>query len=239
MQKNYREQLLEKIKPAHQKNDEFSLQWLKQNLPNITKYNVDKYKEIIDLVDKIKPWEKFNNEFYVNPLVCECIHGRNHAIRVAIYCLVLNEIHQYGINPDVLIYMGLFHDCSRVDDNKDEGHGERSAQILKTYLLNGLRVNNHDRILYSISVHEKNYPQIEQDNEYKSSEVYVNILKTADALDRYRFPRDDWWIDNKFLKLYPDDLSKKIAVDLVLRSENQTLSDGYCNFDSIIKSLNL
>lgn len=236
MQKNYREQLLEKNKPLHQVNDTYSLDWIESNLPKID-VNKDEYNELLRMVLEFKPWDKFNDNYYIDDQVVKCIHGKNHAVRVAINCLILNQIFKYSVNHDDLIYMALFHDCGRLNDNKDEGHGERSSAALGDYIKMGINIKNPAPIMYSISVHEKMYSEIELNYEYSISKEYVDLLKAADALDRYRFPRDDWWINDTYLKLIPNDLSRKIAMDIVVKSERMSLFDSSFSFDEVIRNI--
>ena len=86
--KSLRDQLLEKVKPEHQNNDQESLDWIRLNKPNFDVLN-SKIPEEIKRVTEIKPWDYFKDTFYFSKRTLRCIHGKNHAIRVAINILLL------------------------------------------------------------------------------------------------------------------------------------------------------
>jgi hypothetical protein len=63
----------------------------------------------------------------------------------------------------------------------------------------------------------------------------VDIVKTADALDRYRLPKLKWWINDSYLRCLPPDWIKRTAYDLVVASEYLCLETGKvdCAIDAI------
>ena len=59
------------------------------------------------------------------------IHGILHNLRVCLYSFYLGN--KYNVDENLMklaIYAALYHDIGRVDDSKDDEHGERSAMLL-------------------------------------------------------------------------------------------------------------
>lgn len=66
--------------------------------------------------------------------------------------------------------------------------------------------------------------------------MVIDVLKTADALDRYRLPKLKWWIDDAQIKIVPSDDFKAFSFDLIIASERRFLK-GEDNANSIISAL--
>lgn len=239
-QKNLRYSLLQKEKPKHQNNDLISLEWISSNKPFFGNVNKKILEKLLNKILKIKPWDYFVSEFYLNKEVLNCIHGRNHSIRVAINLLFLgfqNKIPN-DISLNDLIYSGLFHDCSRINDNNDLGHGEKSAIIFLSNLeKEKIQVKNKSAIYSAIKFHDLDYKYFCNLKEYNKNKYLCDLLKTADSLDRYRFPRDDWWIDEKYLMILPNNITKNFAFDLCYLTEKQKLINGEADFEEIIQRI--
>jgi hypothetical protein len=62
------------------------------------------------------------------------------------------------------------------------------------------------------------------DKEYLKHKEIIDLLKTADALDRYRLPKLKWWINDDFVIVIPDESEKSFAYNLVINSEKNYLS---------------
>lgn len=222
--KNYRKELLEKEKPKHQFHDKMSLKWITNNkfsdLKGIYKIN----SKFICEIERVKPWEIIDVSWFSNGLVRDGIHGFRHACRVAVHAvsLAINNYHSVSKKElESLVFAGLLHDCQRKNDNADFNHGKRTAvwlsknkNIVPDYLDKFFLA-----IQFSISVHNDPYEQIVTHPAYKKFKFFVDILKTADALDRYRFPRSDWWISSEFISLQPSIQDMSFAFDLALKSE--------------------
>lgn len=237
--KSLRDQLLEKVKPEHQNNDQESLDWIGLNKPNFNVSN-SKISEEIKRMAEIKPWDYFRDDFYSSKQTSGCIHGKNHAMRVAINILLLyfesRPKKEIAIND--LIYSALFHDCSRINDSKDVGHGERSSGLLKSRAVAGeIEIKDLKSVLSSIYFHDLNYEMIEGNPNYTQSKTLCDLLKTADSLDRYRFPRNDWWIDDKCLKIIPSDTLKNFAFNLSINSEQEKLTNSDVNYNKVITKI--
>ncbi|MEK7094381.1 MAG: hypothetical protein AAB903_03535 [Patescibacteria group bacterium] len=233
-----RQDLLEKKKPTHQFHDSDSLDWIDSHRPrNISS---DPISSSVDkLILGFEPWKKGKNMKFQNSAIQNGIHGFRHGCRVAIQALILGYNH-YQLSQDELeavMFAGLIHDCRRMNDNSDPHHGRRVALWLK----------NNKRVLparlsvflpaisFAIAVHSDSYEHIKKMQQYQRFKLFVDILKTADGLDRYRFPRSDWWFSSKFVMLKPSTQERSLAFDMVLKSEYHYLRSGK-NKDSIQKA---
>ncbi|OGZ37927.1 MAG: hypothetical protein A3A94_03210 [Candidatus Portnoybacteria bacterium RIFCSPLOWO2_01_FULL_43_11] len=240
---NLRSSLIQSKKPAHQFHDAASLKWIASHRPKnlLNNYTVD--VDTIRIIRNLKPWKRCENSWFINNLIKDGIHGFRHVSRVAIHAVFLaiehyNEISENEIKA--LMFAALLHDCRRKNDNADPRHGLRAADWLekkpeifpkKLHLLS-------PAIHFAISVHNDPYERIFTYSLYKKFKPFVDILKTADALDRYRFPRSDWWFSSKFITLCPGIKNLSLAFDLVIKSETLFL-DTKDNIKSITEALKL
>lgn len=216
--------LLQTSKPTHQFHDELSLRWISDNRPTSIskKYKIEGF--FVKKIEKNQPWKKCADDWFSSHLIRDGIHGFRHVCRVAIYVILLALQNKPDISDEeieALIFAALLHDCRRENDNADSHHGVRSAEWLyKNSSILPQRLQSFSRaIRFAISVHNDSYDQIINRPNYKKFKFFVDVLKTADALDRYRFPREDWWIDTKFITLFPRIEDMTFAYDLILESE--------------------
>lgn len=237
-----RDLLLEKNKPKYQHNDKESVEWIKINQPifSISKLEISKILTIIKKIINIGPWNFFEKNFYVNNQVLKGIHGENHAIRVSIYVLLvyLTTKNIKNINLNDLIFCALFHDCSRTNDNSDKNHGGRSIKILKRYAQKyNLKLKNIDGIVSAINFHNIEYKEILNNKNYVKNKVFCDLLKVADSLDRYRFPKINWWIKNDYLNIIPSDIIKKVAFVLTSNTELDYIESGKVDYKKNLEVL--
>lgn len=216
--------LLRAPKPAHQFHDESSLVWILDNRP---KYLPKEYEIEDNIIKKIKrgqPWNECNDDWFTETLIKDGIHGFRHVCRVAVHTISLALQNKPNISDkeiEALMFAALLHDCRRKNDNEDLRHGTRAAEWL--YKRNGVLPKHlqpfSKAIRFAISVHNDSYDKIIRRPNYKKYKFFVDVLKTADALDRYRFPIDGWWINTKFIMLTPRIKDMALAYDLMLKSE--------------------
>jgi len=62
--------------------------------------------------------------------------------------------------------------------------------------------------------------------EYRNNKLFVDLIRTADALDRYIQPKLKWWIDDNYLEIRPDIKLKKSAFHMVVNSELNYIDSG-------------
>ena len=222
MSKYLYQKLLIKPYPKHQYMDEESVDWLKNNL-NI-KYSNSDVKKIINKLKKFPIDElKINKKFYIkyNGLG---IHGVRHQIRVAIYIWIIIEYYNINIPHEMVIQLlqaALYHDLMRKNDNADIKHGVNSALFIKKEYpdIDSIIINavvNHDKIIDDYSIYDK-------------------LLKTADALDRYRLPKEKWWVKKEYLLMDLDEEIFELCKYITYFIEKNTCNLNDC--EKIIEEL--
>lgn len=217
--------------PIHQNIDSVTLDWIKKNKPN-NLINVDCSKVIesvnIDEISRLTPISSwFTSVNKINSL-----HGKRHLMRVAIYTMYLTSNMKSIVKRNSVTLAALLHDIRRETDKGDEGHAKRGVSW---YL------DNKDEIYASLNINEIDdnivIELIEQHEKMSDKDSnLLNILKTADALDRYVQPKKKWWINEDYLNLKPSVELKSFAFDLVVKSEERYLN-GSSSRQSILDTL--
>lgn len=221
---NLYKSLLQQKKPTHQFFDKPSLKWLFSHRPKnlLQSYEIDPIFR--RAIERLRPWEKCKDYWFSSQLVKDGIHGFRHACRVSIHAIsfaIDNNVNVSENELEAIMFAGLLHDCRRKNDNADPMHGIRSANWLANHstILPKSVSSFLSAIKFAIYVHNDLYDDIERKNSYKKFKFFVDILKAADAIDRYRFPRDDWWFSQRFVVL-PVSIEKlSFAFDMALLSE--------------------
>ncbi len=229
---------IQKQLPQFQYMDEETLGWIKENKPKLQNWsyraNLFNYP--------FNSQQPLHTSWFYEPKIMDGIHGTRHAIRVSIYANALAKILNLSTQTQQIIIMtALLHDVRRKNDNEDPEHGMRCAEWIESNFLNidCLKTGDTDllsSIKVAIKLHEVDYNLMSKYIAYQKNSMIVDILKTADALDRYRLPKLKWWIDDKFLKLKPSDEFKAFAFDLIITSEKRFLQ-GNKSEASIIRAL--
>jgi len=141
----------------------------------------------------------------------------------------------------------LLHDIRRQDDKRDATHGGRTAHWLGQ---NAAAIQKEWRITITnediramaaiIALHESPYTDLtdEELTTYQKYTQETDILKTADALDRYRMPKLKWWPNDAYLRLLPPAWLKQTAYETVLKSETLFLknNDSLTSVWEVVKS---
>lgn len=221
----------EKILPQLQLIDDETLQWIKQNKPNFkSSYIVNNYLKTIKtaVIDFFPP-----RSWFLKKESVDSIHGIRHITRVVAntsYLIQENKITDRRLINNLLVSASL-HDLRRKDDKNDMGHAQRVVnwlninknKVLNQYHLN-LDCDDFKAISSVVLLHELPYNQFKNKARYNESiRIMVDLLKSADALDRYRLPKLSWWIDDKYLVLLPSAGAKKFAYTMVVMSEDNYL----------------
>ncbi len=234
-----RTNLFQSIKPRHQFHDTTSLKWLSSHRPKSLPRNYKIDPKVASVVEKFQPWEQCKDSWFSNHLIRDGIHGFRHVCRVSISAISVALSHNSNISQSemqAIMFAGLIHDCRRKNDNADPHHGIRAAawlakrpEILPKHLSSFLPA-----VRFAISVHNDSYEDIKRKTTYKKFKFIVDVIKTADGLDRYRFPRSDWWFSPHFSVLLPNPKEMSFAFDLALASEMLFL-DKKDNLKSVAK----
>lgn len=227
--------------PAHQFMDNVTLNWIISNNPFKEQKIVNPFKtsKIFKKLDSYRLPE----EWFLTPEEVNTIHGLRHVLRVAINGL---NLLQYGFSENnyenTVFVSALLHDISRRDDHADEGHAIRSATwfmkneilIRKTFFQ--LSEVEKEDVYYAILLHEEPLEKLIEIPEYLSHKRIVDILKIADALDRYRLPKLKWWINDEKIPFSPPVSAKHFAFELVVKSELNYLR-GLGNYTGVLEAL--
>lgn len=186
------------------------------------KAKIDKYKPCINWYSSIR---QMNSP-----------HGIRHAMRTIAYLSLLTE------NNPILYIATALHDIARAEGGKEKGHGMTSAEWFIANLCKVARYYKRTftyrdirTIYHTIFYHEIPYP-IEGEN-FLSSQNEIALLKTADALDRYRFEEKEFWLVDTHLEIIPKQNIKNLAFDISQQSEKNYLKTKD-NYQSIIDAIN-
>lgn len=201
--------------------DAQSIEWLRSNLrhlcPSLSNF-VEEYKKF--------PLNKIDIDTATFDLYNGLsIHGFRHQFRVMLYIWILVQMLNISITEESLIELlqaTVYHDIMRKNDNSDAEHGIRSAHwIASRYQFIDKRIIN--------AVKKHNQPN--DDN----PDIYTALLKTADAIDRYRLPKKEWWIDMRFLELkVPVD---KLEIFQYITYQTEAIAYMCCDSESMKKKM--
>jgi hypothetical protein len=228
--------------PRHQYMDHETWTWIATNRPAVAAAPSGDPLRLEFPADRVAvpaPW-------HLEPATVDSIHGTRHLMRTAVNATLLAT--HLGLPPDArtaALIAGAIHDCRRAHDQDDPGHGARAADWFLGHLN---AVTDHfglpldgawpERIATAVALHDIAYEQfgdVEQ-RQHESAGPIVDVLKAADALDRYRQPKLKWWPNDDRLRIVPPAWLKSFAYRLVLRSEANHLA-GFPSDRSVIAAL--
>ncbi|MEU1073638.1 MULTISPECIES: hypothetical protein [unclassified Streptomyces] len=213
--------------PAHQYMDRATVNWIAQNRPTPALAPV--------AFTLPQPGRRFVPEstWFADARLADSIHGIRHQARVCLLADLLAQHHQ--LSPDdaaALCLAAAVHDCRRHDDRDDSGHGQRTASWLKRHSDTVLTTFGKELPTYSrdqaaaVGLHDVPHETFtpSQRRAYQQAPHLVDLLKAADALDRYRLPLQHWWPDLSRLRATVPDWLPTVAFELVVRSEQARLN---------------
>jgi hypothetical protein len=230
-----------------------SIHWIQKNKPNFDgrpsinlnlKVNIEKFLKVSSKYSPLPEW------FFVSEEM-DTIHGMRHILRVSFFTQILISSRNQespqdhpNLSRNSLI-ASFLHDLRRRNDLPDINHSNRAADwfIRNTSLVENqfeLRFSQEDvdEIYYTIYFHNKPYKdeRFSRRASFQKHRTTIDILKTADALDRYRLPNVDFWIKDKYLALVPSENLKQLAFELLISSENNFIK-GFSNIESVLMGL--
>ncbi|MFI9325061.1 hypothetical protein ACIGXI_35515 [Kitasatospora aureofaciens] len=159
------------------------------------------------------------------------IHGVLHGARVAVLVQLLAVGHRLAPGRALaLATAAACHDCRRLNDRSDPGHGRRAADWLTQHPANLHTAFGHapsPEAITAIALHDIPHHAFtpEQQAAYRRHRLAVDLLKAADALDRYRLPATCWWPALHQVRLQVPAWAPVLAHDLVVLTEQARL-DG-------------
>lgn len=151
--------------------------------------------------ERYRRWSKFLDEKVVFSRTGTSIHGKLHCARVLLYALSIGE-QKNLIETDLeaLATAAVFHDSRRFSDGLDAGHGKRAADYYQEFC-SGQENMFDERVYLAIAYHDLSdkIGRIEiEKSDLKNGILLYEILKDADALDRFRLGREG--LDIRYLR---------------------------------------
>lgn len=228
--------------PHHQFTDHATVRWIEENRPHLVDGAPSKIR---DTSRRLLTRAAIPAAWLAEPRLRDSLHGVRHAMRTAALAALLAET--CGLEePDTatLIIAAAVHDCRRLHDKDDRGHGERAGRWLAT---NAEAVWEHFQVettepavtqaATSVRLHDVPYSDFTTDDEadYSRAQKISDLVKAADALDRYRLPKLSWWPDSRHVRAKAFDQLQAAAFDLVLWSETGHLA-GLDSADAVFKA---
>ncbi|MFH2029476.1 MAG: hypothetical protein ABIJ40_02475 [Bacteroidota bacterium] len=225
--------------PEYQFMDSLTLKWIESNKPNFEDVSIIKI-EPSTIIDKYIKRYSPKIEWFQNESLISTMHGQRHILRCIALVGILFETKQLSVGIDELCILSALHDIRRKNDKDDSDHAERAALWVKEnikiifdnygYMADELSL---EKITTAILYHDKvEYPKTPD----LSLIELIDNFKMIDALDRYRQPKIKWWLSDDYLKIKPKSVIKKIAFDLVVKSEGYFLL-GFNNEQSVHKAI--
>lgn len=173
------------------------------------------------------------NSWLAEQKLTDSLHGMRHFWRSAYFAFHLSALQKLSESETrQAVIASLLHDIRRLNDKADTGHAARSAiwfrkHAAELYKVWGVTLNAGDinAIVAAIDLHETPYEYFSptQAATYAKYKITTDIVKTADALDRYRLPKLSWWPRDARLRLVPPGWLKQLAFEVVLASEGRFL----------------
>ncbi|MCR8574590.1 hypothetical protein [Streptomyces sp. Isolate_219] len=217
--------------PLHQHMDHATIAWISQHRPDLPQTPVP----VLRLQSKeLLAHGGLPTRWWADPRLYTSLHGVRHAMRTAALAAVLAEANDLDdADAATAILAAAVHDCQRRHDKDDHGHGARAAIWLAA---NAHTVWGHFNLTATprsivqaataIRLHDIPYEAFTSDDktDRARAERITDVVRAADALDRYRLPKLKWWPDARYVREPAFDQMRSLAFDLVLISERTYLA---------------
>lgn len=170
-------------------------------------------------------------EWFADTRLANGIHGVRHLVRVALYTWIITQyLKRSGTEEKKLtldfLQAAMVHDIRRLNDNADVEHGQRTADWIKV-ALPGIS----EPSAAAVRFHAEDVP----DGLDGYSLERLRVLKTADALDRFRLPKMKWWPDKERMPIDAGDDLVEFCKYVTLQTELETC--GIEDIDVLTKRL--
>lgn len=226
--------------PEHQYMDEDTLNWANRNGQHFLNCDTELDPDIFSKLEKIDGYVP-SLEWFTNKEVVSGIHGLRHIMRVCVNLKLLFSEMKKG--NDTLLIAAALHDIKRVRDREDSSHGFKAAdwfskntQEIEDYYKTKFSKKEKCKIYNAIRFHASDYEEFASSEEYEKYGNIIDLLKTADSLDRFRLPKLKWWIDDDYLKIKPSQKIINFSFKCFFYSEKFALS-GLEDIASIKKAI--
>lgn len=229
--------------PHHQFTDRTTVEWIKANRPQLPGGPPPRLPE---RSRGLLARSGIPRNWLAEPRLFDSLHGVRHAIRTAALAALLAETT--GLNEDdtaTLVLAAAVHDCRRRHDKDDPGHGARAAAWITANVSTvwgrfELRATPESVVqaVVATRLHDVPYSAFsaEDQADHARTRHITDLLKAADALDRYRLPRLDWWPDNSHVRVDAFEELRATAFSLVVQSETAHLAGAH-SADAVFEAL--
>lgn len=217
--------------PHHQFTDAATVEWIKANRPT---FRPAWPPPLRPTTKALVGQAAIPTRWLAEPRLANSIHGQRHGLRTAVLAALLAD--WYGLDESetaTVVIAAAVHDSQRRHDKDDTGHGSRAAVWLGA---NADPVWAHFRrrpspsevikAATAIRLHEVPYEAFTADDraDHARTARICDLLKVADALDRYRLPKRSWWPNAQYVREPAFDQLLPLAFDLVVISEEAFLA---------------
>jgi hypothetical protein len=229
--------------PRHQYMDRATMRWIAANRPDLREFPLAPLPEA---TQQLLHRAAVPAEWWLESRVADSLHGVRHSLRTAaLAALLARAAGLDATDTSDLVVAAAVHDCRRVHDQDDRGHGARAAAWLvqnadmawRHFGLVPAGARTH-RAAVAVGLHDEPYSSFTEDEHatYDQARQLCDLVKAADALDRYRLPKLNWWPDAAHVRVSAFGRFRATAFDLVLRSENAHL-DGRGSAEAVHEAL--
>lgn len=229
--------------PYHQFTDHATVRWIEANRPDVPDTPAP---ELPGTSQRLLYRSGIPVAWMAEPKLADSLHGIRHAMRTAALAALLAEAT--GLSEDdtaTLVLAATVHDCRRLHDKEDRGHGARAAVWL-TDNADAVWAHFHlaatpqriDAASTAVRLHEVPYAAFTADDaaDHARTQHITDLLKSADSLDRYRLPKLSWWPDSSLIRTAVFNELRATAFELVVASETAHLA-GFDSAESVFKAL--
>ncbi|HEV3157383.1 MAG TPA: hypothetical protein VGZ00_08585 [Candidatus Baltobacteraceae bacterium] len=226
-------QAANKTLPMYQYMDAATLAWIASHRNERPAMPLRPIRRLPPLAQRLLNAAPIPVSWHAETRLVDSIHGTRHLLRTTAFAAILAQLHKLNqYDTESLLVATAIHDCRRVHDKEDIGHGERGGAWLtehadETFGFFGIdrTINQTQQAAIAVKLHEIPYSLINVFHRiaYDRSNQIIDILKTADALDRYRLPKLKWWPNDDLLRVVPPPWLHRIAFELVVETEMKWL----------------
>jgi uncharacterized protein len=165
------------------------------NVENISQISADSLIEELKASKHYRLFVDSMNELQCSVLYISQIHGQSHIERVSVLTFAISLQNELSAEDLILcLEIAKYHDVGRYNDNEDALHGlngaKRISQICSKF--SDIEQRIIAAVIAAHSVQDNQYMQFFRaiddlpENLYPRCKILLDILKDADALDRFR-----------------------------------------------------
>jgi len=233
--------------PRHQFMDAATVEWIAVHRPALPVDGQIVLRVMPAHARRLLALTAIPDTWFAESQLADSIHGLRHGMRTAAYTALLAENAGLG-EPlsSALIVAAALHDCRRLHDQDDTGHGARAAAWLETHVgpvadhfgVGGGVVREFWQAATAVRLHDIPYGNfgLAGEAEWQEAQRATDLLKAADALDRYRLPKLKWWPDDRHLRVPLPTPVQRFAYELVLETERAHV-EGKSSVAAIMQAL--